>query len=88
LLDIAYNSKVTIKNSGYGGGLLHSHVQRYPAGSEQQQVTCYHHKDSNNDWFIKKPWNKDQVPDDKIEYLKDGDIIRLGMFLNNKYFIY
>jgi len=76
-LNIAYNSKVTIKNSGYGGGLLHSHVQRYPAGSEQQQVTCYHHKDSNNDWFIKKPWNKDQVPDDKIEYLKDGDIIRL-----------
>jgi len=76
-LNIAYNSKVTIKNSGYGGGLLHSHVQRYPAGSEQQQVTCYHHKDSNNDWYIKKPWNEEQVPADKIEYLKDGDIIRL-----------
>jgi len=76
-LNIAYNSRVTIKNSGYGGGLLHSHVQRYPAGSEQQQVTCYHHKDSNNDWVIKKPWNSEQVPDDKIEYLKDGDIIRL-----------
>jgi len=76
-LNIAYNSKVTIKNTGYGGGLLHSHVQRYPAGSEQQQVTCYHHKDSNNDWVIKKPWNTEQVPDDKIEYVKDGDIIRL-----------
>jgi len=51
-LEIAYGSRVTIKNMGYGGGLLHSHVQVYPEGSGQQQITCYHHKDANNDWFI------------------------------------
>ena len=28
-----------------------------------------------------KPWNVEQVPKDKIEYVKDGDIIRLGKYV-------
>ncbi|KAK9480319.1 Dolichyl-phosphate-mannose-protein mannosyltransferase-domain-containing protein [Lipomyces japonicus] len=77
--DIALGSKVTIKNMGYGGGLLHSHVQTFPEGSEQQQVTCYHHKDTNNDWVFHP--TRDQVPldpaDPEIRFVRNGDTIRL-----------
>ena len=78
-LEIAFGSKVTIKNAGYGGGLLHSHVQLYPEGSQQQQVTCYHHKDANNDWMIftnrYEPDYNAESPD--IRFLKRRGLIRL-----------
>ena len=74
-LEVAFGSKVTLKNTGYGGGLLHSHVQTYPVGSEQQQVTCYHYKDNNNEWIVTPPW-KEANPVD-IRYLKHGDTLRL-----------
>lgn len=35
------------------GCRLHSHAIRYPAGSKQQQVTCYSGHDSNDDWVVK-----------------------------------
>jgi dolichyl-phosphate-mannose-protein mannosyltransferase len=78
-LEIAYGSRATIKNMGYGGGLLHSHVQTYPEGSQQQQITCYHHKDSNNDWFF-FPNRHDEPYDGDAEELRfpgNGDTIRL-----------
>lgn len=77
-LEIAIGSKVTLKNMGYGGGLLHSHVQTYPQGSTQQQVTCYHHKDSNNEWFFYP--NRSQPEYDASappRFIGDGDVIRL-----------
>jgi dolichyl-phosphate-mannose-protein mannosyltransferase len=79
-LEIAYGSRATLKNMGYGGGLLHSHVQTYPDGSGQQQITCYHHKDANNDWFFypnrdEKEFNTSvEAP---IDYVSDGATIRL-----------
>ncbi|KAK8847542.1 hypothetical protein IAR55_005400 [Kwoniella newhampshirensis] len=77
-LEIAYGSQVTLKNYGYGGGLLHSHVQTFPVGSLQQQVTCYHYKDDNNNWIITPTWAADPVdPDGPIKFLKDGDQVRL-----------
>ncbi|KAI8971453.1 Dolichyl-phosphate-mannose-protein mannosyltransferase-domain-containing protein [Mycotypha africana] len=83
-LEIAYGSQLTIKNSGYGGGLLHSHVQTYPEGSKQQQVTCYHHKDENNKWVIRPPRNRNEneyerpEEEDFIRFVQDGDYIRLS----------
>ena len=63
---------------GWGGGLLHSHVQTYPVGSEQQQVTCYHYKDENNDWMIMPRWDEAPYdPEGPIRFLKDGDNIML-----------
>src|SRR4051794_5823429 len=65
---------------GYGGGLLHSHAQHYPDGSKQQQVTCYHHIDINNDWYVVKP--REQMYDnitttERVEFVNKGDTIRL-----------
>lgn len=77
-LEVAFGSRLTLKNYGYGGGLLHSHVQTFPTGSQQQQVTCYHYKDDNNHWLVTPLWNEDPVdPDGSIRYLQDKDIIRL-----------
>ncbi|KAK2607422.1 hypothetical protein N8I77_006094 [Diaporthe amygdali] len=76
-LEVAYGSRATIKNMGYGGGLLHSHVQTYPDGSGQQQITCYHHKDANNDWFF-YPNRRDKDYDENEEprFIGDGEVIR------------
>jgi dolichyl-phosphate-mannose-protein mannosyltransferase len=76
-----------LKNFGYGGGLLHSHVQRYPSGSEQQQITCYHHKDGNNDWIITKKRENGVVPpyeNEPLENVKDGDVVRLVHAMTNR----
>lgn len=77
-LEIAYGSKSTLKNMGYGGGLLHSHVQTFPDGSGQQQVTCYHHKDANNEWFF-LPNRKEEIydPEEEPRFVGDGSTIRL-----------
>ncbi|KAK2787448.1 Protein O-mannosyltransferase 2 [Emmonsiellopsis sp. PD_33] len=77
-LEIALGSKATLKNMGYGGGLLHSHVQTYPEGSAQQQITCYHHKDANNEWFFypnrQEPEFDAEAP---LKFVGDKDVIRL-----------
>ncbi|KZV66535.1 glycosyltransferase family 39 protein [Peniophora sp. CONT] len=77
-LEIAFGSRLTLKNMGWGGGLLHSHVQTYPVGSNQQQVTCYHYKDVNNEWVITPRWDEGDVDlNGPIRYLEHGDVIRL-----------
>ncbi|KOS22093.1 Dolichyl-phosphate-mannose--protein mannosyltransferase 2 [Escovopsis weberi] len=77
-LEIAIGSRATIKNMGYGGGLLHSHVQTYPEGSGQQQVTCYHHKDTNNDWFFyPNRYEADYDPEGDLRFIGDKSVVRL-----------
>lgn len=72
---------MTIKNYGYGGGLLHSHIQLYPEGSKQQQITCYHYKDDNNHWIVRPPREaknpEEYESETDIRFVKDGDIVRL-----------
>ncbi|CAI4961531.1 BBT_HP_G0085820.mRNA.1.CDS.1 [Saccharomyces cerevisiae] len=78
--DIALGSSVvSIKNQALGGSLLHSHIQTYPDGSNQQQVTCYGYKDANNEWFFNRErglpsWSENETD---IEYLKPGTSYRL-----------
>lgn len=77
-IDLAFGSRITLKNQGLSGGLLHSHVQTYPDGSGQQQVTTYHHKDSNNEWLIEhgRPDPYYSI-EEAIQYVQNGDKIRL-----------
>ncbi|KAI9303692.1 Dolichyl-phosphate-mannose-protein mannosyltransferase-domain-containing protein [Cunninghamella echinulata] len=74
-IDIAYGSKLFIRHVATRGGYLHSHPHDYPTGSKQQQVTLYPHRDENNWWTIYKH-NTEEV-NDEIEYVKNGDIVRL-----------
>ncbi|KAJ1540515.1 Protein O-mannosyltransferase 2, partial [Cladochytrium tenue] len=72
----AYGSIVTIKTNGHGCGLLHSHIQTYPSGSEEQQVTCYPHRDANNYWLLANVVPEEEDPD-TITLLGDGALVRL-----------
>lgn len=74
------HSFVTLKNQGLTGGLLHSHVQTFPEGSKQQQVTTYSHKDSNNNWIFQRPRPQpfyDTETNSEAEYVLDGMTVRL-----------
>lgn len=74
------HSVVTIKNQGLGGGLLHTHIQTFPYGSKQQQVTTYSHKDSNNNWIFERARGLpvyDNSANLDIEYVLDGMVVRL-----------
>ncbi|KAK6459707.1 dolichyl-P-mannose-protein mannosyltransferase [Scheffersomyces xylosifermentans] len=75
------HSVVTLKNQGLSGGLLHSHVQTFPEGSKQQQVTTYGHKDSNNNWVFQRPRGEPAYDtsnnNTEIEYILDGMSVRI-----------
>lgn len=99
-LNIAFGSKITLRSSAYGAGILHSHVQTYPEGSKQQQITLYGHNDENNDWIVHRSFNisKDEAGNlikkvapifteegYEIEFLKHGDHVRFNHNSTGKY---
>ncbi|EGV64127.1 Protein O-mannosyltransferase 2 [Yamadazyma tenuis] len=74
------HSVITLKNQGLTGGLLHSHVQAFPEGSKQQQVTTYSHKDSNNNWVFQRARGLDHFDPQEnkdLEYVVEGMVVRL-----------
>ncbi|RUS19622.1 Dolichyl-phosphate-mannose-protein mannosyltransferase-domain-containing protein [Endogone sp. FLAS-F59071] len=75
-VDIAYGSKVYIRHIDTHGGYLHSHAHNYPAGSQQQQITLYPHKDDNNWWIIKKQYQSSHN-DTALEWVRENDVVRL-----------
>ena len=61
-LEVVHGSQVTLRHTHGSPCWLHSHQEKYPVkypdkrgSSHQQQVTCYHHKDINNWWIVKRP---------------------------------
>lgn len=72
------NSTVTLRNQGLGGGLLHSHPHNYPAGSQQQQITVYTYKDTNNDWTFQLARNDPRNSFKEPYYVVDGMHVRLS----------
>lgn len=73
--NVHYHSMVTIRSYGLSPSLLHSHVQTYPKGSGQHQITGYGHQDTNNDWIVKPP--RSELLDDPYGVVTNGSLIRL-----------
>jgi dolichyl-phosphate-mannose-protein mannosyltransferase len=72
--EVMYGGKVFIRHVGTTGGYLHSHVQTYPGGSKQQQVTLYPYGDENS-WF--RVGRGDGEVNPAPDYVKNGDTISL-----------
>ncbi|OCT44197.1 Dolichyl-phosphate-mannose--protein mannosyltransferase 1 [Cladophialophora carrionii] len=92
--DILFGSEVTLRHHNTQGGYLHSHPHMYPAGSKQQQVTLYPHKDENNIFLLEnqtQPVTPDNVTvtgpqawGNLTEPIKDGDVIRLYHLMTHR----
>src|SRR5258706_15773465 len=48
-LEVAFGSKITLKNTGYGGWRPPPPVQTHPGGAEHHQGTWHHHKEKHKE---------------------------------------
>ncbi|AQZ11641.1 PMT6 (YGR199W) [Zygosaccharomyces parabailii] len=80
---VVFGSHISIRSHGLSPNLLHSHVQTYPEGSNQNQVTGYGFADENNVWQVRFSrssgvvWNENATSSDKLVPITDGTEIRL-----------
>jgi dolichyl-phosphate-mannose-protein mannosyltransferase len=70
---IVYGSLITLRNNGPEAALLHSHPNRYPGGSQQQQVTGYLFNDHNSNWILKRFCSASDKPDSQSESGSEKD---------------
>ncbi|KAF1814530.1 protein mannosyltransferase 1 [Eremomyces bilateralis CBS 781.70] len=86
--DVAYGSRVLLRHHNTQGGYLHSHNHMYPAGSKQQQITLYPHKDENNLFLLENQTQPLMVNGSNIEgplawdqfdptWIEDGGVVKL-----------
>ncbi|KAI9342069.1 Dolichyl-phosphate-mannose-protein mannosyltransferase-domain-containing protein, partial [Zopfochytrium polystomum] len=80
--NVAFGSTIYLRHVATNGGYLHSHAHNYETGSKQQQITCYPFRDDNSAFLVKPmiEYINGTTTEKKVEgmqYLKDGDIIRL-----------
>ncbi|ORY50482.1 PMT-domain-containing protein [Rhizoclosmatium globosum] len=83
-LSVGYGSTITLRHHATSGGYLHSHPHNYPAGSKQQQITCYGFADANSNFLVEKAGGVSFNPKE-FEGLRDGQIIRLKHIATNKH---
>jgi dolichyl-phosphate-mannose-protein mannosyltransferase len=93
-VDVAFGSRVSIRHWNTQGGYLHSHAHMYPAGSKQQQITLYPHKDENNLWIMENQTQPEFPEGTKIEgpkawdtnltLIQDGAIIKLYHIITHR----
>nr|CAG4638251.1 EOG090X015P [Cyclestheria hislopi] len=83
-LEVVHGSQITLRHSHGAPCWLHSHADKYPVrypdkrgSSHQQQVTCYHHKDINNWWIVKRPNRSDLAVAAPLDKIHHGDLIQL-----------
>ncbi|KAI8928280.1 Dolichyl-phosphate-mannose-protein mannosyltransferase-domain-containing protein [Entophlyctis helioformis] len=80
--DVAYGSMIALRHEATRGGYLHSHPSNYPAGSKQQQMTCYPYRDTNS-WFsvklplVVKDGSTIDPPTEGFQLITHGSTIRL-----------
>lgn len=72
--NVMFGSTITIRSHGLSPNLLHSHVQKYPDGSQQNQITGYGYADSNNQWIFKFSRESDLVFDEN-NITVNGDLL-------------
>lgn len=93
---VYFGSTITLRQDRRDNpGYLHSHEALYPAGSKQQQVTIYHHRDANNMFVIRRPFIKDvtyseadmdgPLEEEDLINVRHGDQVRLLHLVTGRY---
>lgn len=90
--NVCYGSTIVLRQERPENGYLHSHNMTYPKGSKQQQVSVYHHEDTNNLFLVRRACTPETYTEsdteNETEFLKElrnGDVIRLEHVMTGRF---